>query len=533
MRSLLRLVALGYCLQGCLHSTLSHAQSSEELRYLLFDAVPISVSTAADGTATVTELATLPDTAALTLEQWLQTNRADIPETTASTVREAADSSAAQGLAAGPQEALLEAALLDDSLQDDSLQGDLLQESLEARIKRHEQLILEIELNGGPFAEQLPQQLLSLGTTLQSGGDFEKAQEYFDQALHITRVNHGLFSETQIPFVKFSIDNQLRQGNLLAADEQQRYLFYLNQRNHQGNIAALLPALEDFAEWNIFAFSAPVVAPALSLYDANAGEKAEPVDEAMFRVERLINAQHIYWSIAQILVANFGVGDPRLLDAEKRIALTNYFFATTIATEADTLNLSTANIPATATTTGVGSAPMLGNMGYRQGREALERRRNYILEMQNVPAEDKLRASLDLSDWMLYFSRQRMKAIESYAVNRAEFVGSMTPEALDAVLNPALPEQLPSFIKPTWSRAALGLPDEQAIQYKGHIDVQINLNRFGKPTAVEVLGRSNSEVKLVEQRLLRGLRRAQFRPRFENGELKSSDTVQARYYYTW
>lgn len=527
MRSLLRFVALGYCLQSCLHSTLLYAQSSEDLRYLLFDAVPISVNTGADGTVQVTELATLPAAAPLTLEQWLQSSSAEVPETTAAILSPAPHGSAEQNIAAS---------LLEDALQGGQQQARIeenLEESLEESIKRHEQLVLEVELNGGPFSEQLPQQLLSLGLTLQSSGDFEKAQEQFDQALHITRVNHGLFSEAQIPFVKFSIDNQLRQGNLLAADEQQRYLFFLNQRNHQGNSAALLPALEDFAEWNIFAFSAPVSAPALSLSGGNAGEKAAPADEAMFRVERLINAQHIYWSIAQILVANFGVGDPRLLDAEQRIALTNYFFATTIATEADTLNLSTASIPATATTTGVGSAPMLGNMGYRQGRDALERRRNYMMEMDSVTAEDKLRASLDLSDWMLYFSRQRMKAVESYATNRADFMNSMTPEALDAVLSPALPEQLPSFIKPAWSRAALGLPAEQALQYRGHIDVEMNLNRFGKPTTVEVLGRSNPEVKLVEQRLLRGLRRAQFRPRFENGELKTSDTVHARYYYTW
>lgn len=496
MHPLLRLVALSCCMQSCLHSTLLYAQSSEDLHYLVFDPVPIAASTTADGSLHVEELATLPKAAAVDLARLLQSRPPIATE--------------------GPAEA--------GSSNSTSPQDD---------ITRHEQLVREIELNGGPFAAQLPQQLLSLGTALQASGDYENAQEVFDQALHVTRVNHGLFSETQIPFVKFSIENQLRQGNLLAADEQQRYMFYLSQKNHQGNSAALLPALEDFAEWNIFAFSAPVTTPALSLNDAKRSDKPDSVDQAIFRVERLINAQNIYWSIAQILVANFGVADPRLLDAEKRIALTNYFFATTVATDADRLNLSTANVQATASATGLGSAPSLGNMGYRQGRDALERRRNYMLQMDDVAAEDKLRASLDLSDWMLYFSRQRMKAIESYTENIEQFRDVMTPEMLDAILNPPLPEQLPSFIKPAWSRGALGLPADQALKYKGHIDVELNLNRFGKPTSVEVLARSNPEVNLVEQRLLRGLRRAQFRPRFEKGELKASDTVQVRYYYTW
>jgi len=490
MKRLQLVTVLACCLQG----SLLQAQTAAELRFLVFDAVPISVTGSADdGTLQVQELASLPQDSPVELRQWLQSNPAAQP---------------ADGLPEG------------------------LAETPADEIRRHEQLLQEIEINEGPFSAQLPQQLVALATALQASGDLEKAQDYFEQAMHVTRVNHGLFSEAQIPYVKFGIDNQLRQGNLFAADEQQRYLFYLNQKNHRGDSTALLPALEDFAEWNIFAFRAPVTVPAPSPDGDKAAARPAPEDEAMFRVERLINAQHIYWSIAQILVNNFGPADRRLLDTEQRIALTNYFFATTIATEADTLNLSTAAVPATATA-GLSSAPVLSNMGYRQGREALERRRNYLREMADASAEERLRASLDLTDWMLYFSRQRMKAIEQYAQDRTEFAASMAPAELDAILSPALPQQLPTFIKPAWSRAALGMEADQALQYKGHIDVEYVLNRFGKVTAVEVLGRSDNNVKLVEQRLLRSIRRAQFRPRFEGEQLKLNDKVQARYYYTW
>lgn len=495
-----RLVVLACCLQ----SSLLQAQTAADLRYLVFDAVPIAVSSAdASGAARseegsslqIRELTTLPQSGAVELQQWLQTNIEAAAVPGADPLSDAAGTSAAD-------------------------------------IDRYEALVREIEINEGPFAAQLPQQLLSLGSALQASGDLETAQDYFEQATHITRVNHGLFSPAQIPFIKYSIDNQLRQGKLLAADEQQRYLFYLNQKNHRGDSTALLPALEDFAEWNIYAFSAPITVPA-PLPTGDTAEKTDPADEALFRVERLISAQNIYWSIAQILVTNFGLSDPRLLDAEQRIALTNYFFATTIAAEADTLNLSTASIPAATMATGTNSAPLLGNMGYRQGRDALERRRNYMREMPGISVEQRLRASLDLTDWMLYFSRQRMKAIEQYTQDHAEFAAVMPSHELDAVLSPSLPQQLPAFIHPAWSRASLGLPDDVALQYKGHIDVEFVLNRFGRVTKADLLGRSNPDVKLVEQRLLRSLRRAQFRPRFENGQLKTSDRIQARYYYTW
>src|SRR5690606_2116328 len=126
-----------------------------------------------------------------------------------------------------------------------------------------------------------------------------------------------------------------------------------------------------------------------------------------------------------------------------------------------------------------------------------------------------LQASLDVADWMLYFSRQRMKAIELYGSLTADFADQLPPEQLQDILSPAYPQQIPAFIKPAWSRAALGLPEDLALAYHGHIDVEFELNRFGRTSGVKVLGASDPQAQEVEQHLLRQLRRAQFRPRFD------------------
>jgi len=461
------------------HAPLLMAQSAQQLDTLLFDPIPLAVTTSEDGSVVMQELTSLPQGEAVELRQWLEANR--------------------------PL----------------NLPAD---ETPEAGIRRNQLLVQETEINEGPYSPSLPQQLQALGSALQASGELDQAQRHFDQAMHIARVNHGLFSDAQIPYIHHSINNQLLKGDLLAADEQQRYLFYLNQKNLGSNSAELLPALQDFADWNIFAFNAPASMSAQMMEDGGA-------NAALFRVERLLNAQHIYWSIAQILISNFGISDPRLLDAEKRIALTNWFFATSIASDAEALHLGAGTMPGTPS--GLASTQTLGNMGYRQGRDALERRRNYMREMDAVSKEELLSADLDLADWMLYFSRQRMKGVEMYQDIRSEYSGQLPPEALAAILDPAYPERLPSFIKPAWSRAALGLPEDQALQYKGHIDVEFSLNRFGKTTSLQVLASSNPDARLVEQRLLRSLRNSQFRPRFDGDKLRDSDRIQARYYYTW
>jgi len=472
------------------------AQSSSNLNFLIFEPVPIQVTQPQTSTDTlavsiVTELVKLPSAGAVTLSDWVATNINTVEPGT---------------------------------------------ELLQQNITSYEASIQNLELSEGIFSEQLPQQLLALGSALQDSGDPDAALEFYDRAAHITRVNQGLFSTQQIPILERIIDNYLSRGDMESADEQQRYMFYLQQKSFGSDSTDLLPALNNFAEWNMFAFSAP---PANSYY-ANPlkdGSNLNPtvirsLDEANFRVERLIHAQNIYWSIIQILLDNFGMQDPRLLDFEKRLALTNYYFATTVATELDTMSLTVAE-PSHTTSTPQFPAPSISNMGYRHGREALERRRNYMLEMPAVPVIEQAKAGLDLADWMLLFNRQRVKSLEMYQTLHDELNPNNNNQEITDIFSPALPILLPSFIYPFNSRATLGIPPEQALVYQGYIDVEFKLNRFGKTSDINVLSASTDPNDNLQQMLVRILQRSIYRPRFASGKILTEDLVQARYYYAY
>lgn len=472
------------------------AQSSSNLNFLIFEPVPIHVTQAQTNTDTVTvsvvtELVKLPSAEAVTLSDWVAANINTVEAGT---------------------------------------------EQLQQNIADYEASIQNLELSEGVFSEQLPQQLLALGSALQESGDLDTALEYYGRATHITRVNQGLFSTEQIPILERIIDNYLSRGDIKSADEQQRYMFYLQQKSFGSDSADLLPALYNYAEWNMFAFSAP---PSNSFYanPLKAGSNLNPtvirsLDEANFRVERLIHAQSIYWSIIQILLDNFGMQDPRLLDFEKRLALTNYYFATTVATELDTMSLTVAE-PSHSTTMPQLPAPSISSMGYRHGREALERRRNYMLEMPGVPVIEQAKAGLDLADWMLLFNRQRVKSLEMYQTLHDELdPDNNNPEITD-IFSPALPVLLPSFIYPFNSRFTLGIPPEQALVYQGYIDVEFKLNRFGKTSDINVLATSTDANDNLEITLVRLLQRSIYRPRFGNGKVLTEDLVQARFYYAY
>jgi tetratricopeptide (TPR) repeat protein len=458
-------------------SPLAAAQRERQLQYLLFEPVVLELMPAAEAGAEPLrrETRALPSGNKVTLRDWLVANSRDFQPRT---------------------------------------NGD---------IAAYERAIAELEIAEGPFSPALPQQLLALGDLLQASGEIDRALQYYEQASHITRINHGLYSTEQVAAVERIISAHLSRGDLAAADQQHNYLMFLQQRNLGKDNVDLLPALTRYAEWNVFAFTAEPL-----------GGKRDYVssDEAIFRLQRLLNAQHVYGYIIELLRKHFGPADPRLLDAEIHMAHTNYLFAASYLGRVDPYALNEIDLDSTL----VGAQLRTGSihhMGFRHGNDALERRLQYLREMPGVAAKDIAAAALDLADWSLLFGRQRLKTVESYATLYAQQATRLAAEDLEQLFSPDYPVALPAFIPPSYSREERGIPPEVALEYEGYIDVEFNLNRFGKVSKLAVLGKSEETPGFVEERLVRMLRDTQFRPRLLNGKPRDSDQLQVRYYYAW
>src|SRR5690606_38211298 len=126
----------------------------------------------------------------------------------------------------------------------------------EESIARYEESIRTLERQGGAYEARLAQELLGLGTAYQRLGDHVTAIATFERAWHVSRVNNGLFSLEQAPIVQRLIESQLATGDLIAADQQQEYLFFIQQKAYGAESPELLPALTALADWNIRAFNA-------------------------------------------------------------------------------------------------------------------------------------------------------------------------------------------------------------------------------------------------------------------------------------
>lgn len=406
---------------------------------------------------------------------------------------------------------------------------------LAADIAAYEQTVLARESSGGAFEAGLDEELVSLGSLLQQSGDYARAQQVFERALHINRVNDGLFNMGQVPIIERTIENHLARGDLVAADAQQEYLLYVQRKNYENRGVDLLPALTRYAEWNLFAFGAqlaPPSAPQAEEVQRVPAPASALADDVNFRTGRLMVAQDVYQSLIAIIANNFGIGDARLLNFERQLALTNYLYIATFGLQGEFG--AGAMMPYDSYYASFsGFEPARLPLGFRQGRDALERRIRYLDERGDTTLADKAQARLDLADWMLMFSK-RMGALDEYldAWNDMRAVGA--PQAdVEALFDPAYPTEIPAYVEHPYTRAALNIPADLALRYKGYVDVQFKLSRFGVPSSLDVFSKTESVTPTIEALLLRDLRRAQFRPRITDGSVRDNETMQVRFYFTY
>lgn len=405
---------------------------------------------------------------------------------------------------------------------------------LAADIAAYEQSVLARESAGGAFEASLDEELLALGSLLQQSGDYARAQQVLDRALHVNRVNDGLFNMGQVPIIERTIENHLARGDLVAADAQHEYMLYVQRRNLDGRSVDLLPALTRYAEWNLFAFGArlvPSTPPATE--DGEEPPRQDVANDTIdFRTGRLITAHNVYQSLIAIVANNFGLADSRLLNFERQLALTNYLYIATFGLEGELAGGGLAPYGGYYAEFG-GFDPGRPPLGFRQGRDSLERRMTYLAGRSDTSAAELAQAKLDLADWMLMFSK-RMGALDIYTETWNDMVAAGTPAAeLDDLFNPAYPTEIPTYVDHPYTRAALDIPEDLALQYKGYVDVEFKLSRFGVPSGLKVLGKSESAAPALEGMLLRNLRRAQFRPRITDGTVRDNETMQVRFYFTY
>jgi len=124
-----------------------------------------------------------------------------------------------------------------------------------AAVQEFALLVEQLETEHGPFDYRLSEPLQTAGIALERQGDFLQALHLYERALHVTRINSGLYSEDQIPIVEMLINANVALENWAVVDNHFRYLHLLYTRLYKDDSPELKRGLAQISDWHVLAIN--------------------------------------------------------------------------------------------------------------------------------------------------------------------------------------------------------------------------------------------------------------------------------------
>ncbi len=363
-----------------------------------------------------------------------------------------------------------------------------------------------LERQAGPYGAGLDEPLFALARVQRASGDVDGALGSYQRALHLIRINEGLYSERQLPLVREVLDLYREIGDYAALDQRYEYFFRLYGGGQPPFDSVRLQAVLEYLRWQREAIALELESPAperrlLDLYELNksviAAVNGDPDVAGQWRIALLesqfgnmyLLQEHIKPKVSESMT---GVGG----------ATTRQLYGAASIEEADPLESRLVSLKRTLVS---------------KGRTLVEEL--LALYPQMEPAQQG-RVELLLADWYqwnLMPSRAREHYVRAYALIEA----SGEPEILETV-----------FAEP------VELPDNGAFRRLASVD---NAASVGSPLAarfqVSEKGKAVDIVVSVTDETLRGkgirlrrqLSQVAFRPRYTSAGAQPSEVVKRKY----
>lgn len=118
--------------------------------------------------------------------------------------------------------------------------------------------ILTLDSDFSAYDRRQVEALGDLARKSQSAGEHQQARVLFRQALHVARVNDGLYHESQIPIIDNIISVEIAMGDWEAVDDFYTYQEHLYKRLYGLDDPRLEAGLKKVSAWHINALNANI-----------------------------------------------------------------------------------------------------------------------------------------------------------------------------------------------------------------------------------------------------------------------------------
>ena len=382
-----------------------------------------------------------------------------------------------------------------------------------ATINRYRQQIASLQAQYGAYAHGLNESLAGLGRAYSQSGDHKDAAAAFKSAMYVTRVNNGLYSMSQMPYLEALIDQYDSLGKLDKVSNLYSYMYWVYKRNYGAMDLRTLPAIEHMRAWM------------RKVYRRGG-------DLSLDQLQKLAN---LNYRAITVLESNYGPLDPHLIDHLRQYSSANLYEAEVLRKQLELRQISTSldycgfivmDTNRTDAYVGKEEAMMVQERcrNYENGRRALQRILA-INENNHLPRASYARALTRLGDWEMIFERQY--SARDYYTRAYNLLGKSEDGGKEIA---------ELFGKPRILTAGAALDEirKTDVADDGGSDkgdggqapfavVSMDVTATGNPRNIKVVDSKPAEDTKLQRDATQYLKQSIFRPRLENG--KPVDTV--------
>ncbi len=373
----------------------------------------------------------------------------------------------------------------------------VLESSLEELLEAYLHQIDRLQTLSDTYDHGLAESYSGLAQLLQAQGDHESAIDTYLQAMHIERVNNGIYSVSQEPMLRGMIDSHLAMGDMDSVSGQFEQLLWLYSKGYGESDPRLIPLVAEISEWH------------LQAYANNPNRRG---------ISHLVRSHTLVASVVERFNQPVAGGTLTMVPLLRNLVVTNFYLADhqrrypVGSREGFSMRASMAGMPEPLT-----QDEVLMVNSYHNGRRAQERIVATVLADPAATTLDRVTALEDLGDWYLLFGRADSA---QRAYRQAWQLAAEDPDTArhldDLFGSPRL-----ITLQPTGVKAAPATLEDNDQNIR--ITARLAIGPRGTVRGSEIVGLPAEEADSVSSWATREVRRLRFRPRLVDGNMTGSD----------
>lgn len=344
--------------------------------------------------------------------------------------------------------------------------------------------IEDVEAQFSAYSTELADLYLGLGKSLYSKKEYQNARKAFQQGMQIERVNYGLNSLTQAPYLVSIADTESDLGNWKESQKALENLYTINAKTYGAKDLRMLPVLDQLLDWYMDSY-----------------KEREPKGG----YSNLVISERIAASIYDIINTDMPMDDPEAPDRYRRLGYLQFFIANHIKQHGEPTDSGIS--VSMGGSSGRSSNASTSHLHFQRGKLALEKVVESLLEQPGSTEIDQALAIAELGDWYLIFG-QKLSASETY---------QLASDVLETVDNP---EQVRAELFSAPKMIIFSM-DKQSLHSSETTEPQLELSMiissYGVPLKIDVANAPQSLTDQMLRDVRKTIRTKRFRPKLVDG----------------